>query len=79
MLERLRIRRFRGFKDLQIDGLSRINLVAGANNAGKTTLLEAVFLLGAGGNPRVLGYRVLGADFASVTGRKGADVRGSYG
>ena len=53
MLERLRIRRFRGFEDLRIDGLSRINLVAGANNAGKTTLLEAVFLLGAGGNPRL--------------------------
>ena len=28
---------------------------------------------------KVLGYRGLGADFASVTGRKGADVRGSYG
>ena len=53
MLERLRIRNFRGFDDLEIDNLSRINLVAGANNAGKTTLLEAIFLLGAGGNPRL--------------------------
>ena len=53
MLERLRIRRFRGFDDLEIEKLSRINLVAGANNAGKTTLLEAIFLLGAGGNPRL--------------------------
>lgn len=52
MLERLHIRNFRGFEDLRIDGLSRINLVAGANNVGKTTLLEAIFLLGTGGNPR---------------------------
>ena len=51
MLERLRIRRFRGFDDLQIDGLSRINLVAGRNNAGKSTLLEAIFLLGGAGDP----------------------------
>ena len=52
MLKWLRIRGFRGFKDLRIDGLSRINLMAGANKAGKTTLLEAVVLLGAaGGDP----------------------------
>ena len=46
MLRRLRIRNIRGFGDLQIDELSGINLVAGRNNVGKTTLLEAIFLLG---------------------------------
>ena len=46
MLERLHIRNLRGFSDLRIHKLGRINLVAGRNNAGKTTLLEAVFLLG---------------------------------
>lgn len=50
MLEQLRIRNYRGFKDLQVDGFSRVNLVAGKNNAGKTTLLEAILLLGSGGD-----------------------------
>lgn len=52
MLERLHIRKFRGFRDLKVEGLGRVNLVAGRNNAGKTTLLEAIFLLGGAGNPR---------------------------
>lgn len=46
MLQRLHIRNLRGFSDLRIHTLGRINLVAGRNNAGKTTLLEAIFLLG---------------------------------
>ena len=52
MLERLHIRNFRGLRDLEVEGLERINVVAGKNNAGKTTLLEAIFLLGGAGNPR---------------------------
>jgi len=39
------INRFRGLKDVQLKGLSKINIVAGINNSGKTTLLEAVKLL----------------------------------
>ena len=53
MLERLRIRNFRGFRDLEVSALSRINLFAGRNNAGKSTLLEAVFLLGGAGDPNM--------------------------
>ena len=52
MLERLHVRNFRGFGDLEVDKLSRINLVAGRNNTGKTTLLEAIALLGRAGNAR---------------------------
>ena len=52
MLERLHIHKFRGLRDLEIGGLGRVNVVAGRNNAGKTTLLEAIFLLGGAGNPR---------------------------
>lgn len=33
--------------------LSRVNLVAGGNNAGKTSLLEAIFLLSGAGHPRL--------------------------
>ena len=53
MFERLRIRNFRGFGDLRIDALGRINLVTGRNNAGKTTLLEAIFLLSGAANARM--------------------------
>lgn len=52
MLERLRVRHFRGFEDLEVDRLRRINLVAGRNDAGKSTLLEAILLLGSAGNPQ---------------------------
>ena len=45
MLDRLRIRNYRVFDDLDIPRLSRVNVVAGGNNAGKTSLLEALFLL----------------------------------
>ena len=50
MLECLHIRNYRVFNDLKIDQLSRINLIAGKNNSGKTSLLEAIFLLSGGGN-----------------------------
>ena len=53
MLNRLYIRRFRGFQDVEIAELGRLNLVAGANNVGKTTLLEAVFLLSGAANARM--------------------------
>lgn len=45
MLQSLRIQNFRQFRDLQIDPLRRINLIAGRNNSGKTALLEALYLL----------------------------------
>ncbi len=53
MLRQLRIRNFRLFDDLRIAGLERINLLGGRNNAGKTSVLEAVFLLSGGGNPHL--------------------------
>ena len=53
MLKQLHIRNFRGFRDLTIDALSDINLIAGSNNSGKTSLLEAIFLLSGKGNPQM--------------------------
>ena len=52
MLERLHIQNYRVFNDLKIDRLSRLNLIAGKNNSGKTSLLETIFLLAGGGNPK---------------------------
>jgi|GEM_PF-2767527 len=45
MLRDLAIQNYRCFKDFHIDGLARVNLIVGANNSGKTSLLEAVYLL----------------------------------
>ncbi|MGU3401351.1 AAA family ATPase [Brucellaceae bacterium D45D] len=43
-LESLRINGFRGFRDLTIDHLGRVNLFVGKNNSGKTSIIEAVQL-----------------------------------
>lgn len=45
MYTNFRIQNFRGFKDLELKDLARVNLIAGKNNAGKTSILEALFLL----------------------------------
>jgi hypothetical protein len=54
MLSTLEIRGFRTFDHLRIDGLARVNLFVGANNSGKTSVLEAGEILLAGGRPWVL-------------------------
>lgn len=41
----IKINKFRQFRDVTIENLSRINLVGGINNSGKTTFLEAIKLL----------------------------------
>lgn len=45
MLKSLTIENFRAFDSLTLDGLNRINLIAGENNTGKTGVLEALHLL----------------------------------
>ncbi len=44
------IRNFRGVRALRLSGLSRVNLLVGANNSGKTTVLDAVHALASGGD-----------------------------
>ena len=43
MYKSFRVKNFRCFKDLQINDLGRVNLIAGKNNTGKTALLEAMY------------------------------------
>jgi hypothetical protein len=50
VLKNLNVRNFRCFEDLAIQQLGRINLISGKNSVGKTSLLEAIFLLMGGTN-----------------------------
>lgn len=45
MYKSIRIQNFRGIKDLEIHDLGRVNLIVGANNVGKSSVLEALSLL----------------------------------
>ncbi len=42
MISQLTIKNFKKFNELKIEGLSRINIIIGVNNVGKTTTLEAI-------------------------------------
>lgn len=55
MYSAIHIESFRGFERFHLDGLRRINLLVGANNCGKTSILEGLSLLAAGGDLRQLG------------------------
>ncbi len=44
MIHSFHIKNYRGFKDCTIEPLERVNLITGSNNAGKTSLLEALYL-----------------------------------
>jgi hypothetical protein len=51
MYTSIHVKNFRGLEDLRVEDLRRINLIVGKNNTGKTSLLEAVFLLGEATTP----------------------------
>lgn len=51
MLADFHVVNFRGFTDLVVTDLARVNLVTGRNNAGKTTLLEALAVYARAGLP----------------------------
>ncbi len=54
MIRSLRLKNYRGFEDYTLSDLSRVNLLVGKNNSGKTAILEAVQLVATGGNSREL-------------------------
>jgi hypothetical protein len=53
-LKSLHFHGYRAFRDFRISDLGRVNLIVGRNNAGKTSVLEAIRLLASGGDPTVL-------------------------
>jgi AAA15 family ATPase/GTPase len=54
MLESLYIKNFRLFKELELERLGRVNLIVGKNNAGKSGLLEALYIYAKNASPRIL-------------------------
>ena len=54
MYKSFRVKNFRCFKDLQINDLGRVNLIAGKNNTGKTALLEAMYIFTRPKSPKLL-------------------------
>ncbi|MBN2093035.1 AAA family ATPase [candidate division KSB1 bacterium] len=50
----LTIEKFRGIEKLTITDLKQVNLLVGRNNCGKTTVLEALFLLSGMSNPQLV-------------------------
>ena len=54
MYSSIRIQGYRGLDSFRMQGLGRVNLLVGANNCGKTSILECIELLRSPGTPRVL-------------------------
>lgn len=68
MLRNLKLEKYRSFDEYELSDLSRVNLLVGKNDCGKTSLLEAIHFLALRGDPMVLaecaGRRGEGADVA---------------
>lgn len=54
MYKNIKIKNFRAFGELSATDLSRVNLLVGKNNSGKTSFLEAIEILAANGRPLAL-------------------------
>nr|VFK50610.1 MAG: ATPase/GTPase, AAA15 family [Candidatus Kentron sp. TC]VFK63552.1 MAG: ATPase/GTPase, AAA15 family [Candidatus Kentron sp. TC] len=51
--QRISIKNFRAIASLEIDNIKQVNLLTGRNNCGKTSVLEAIFLLVGMSNPQL--------------------------
>ncbi len=54
MITSLQIQGYRGFERFEMSGLGRVTLLVGTNNCGKTSVLEALYLLALRGDPWAL-------------------------
>lgn len=53
MYKQITIEDLRGIKHLKIDDFRQVNLLIGKNNCGKTTIIEALFLIIGATNPQL--------------------------
>lgn len=54
MLSNLKLEKYRSFEEYELSNLSRVNLLVGKNDCGKTSILEAIHFLVSKGDPEVL-------------------------
>jgi hypothetical protein len=55
MFSSIHIAGYRGFRRFEMANLGRVNLLVGNNSSGKTSMLEALYLLASRGDPTTLG------------------------
>jgi hypothetical protein len=67
MLNRLTINNFRGLSSVTLDDLGRVNIFIGENGVGKTTILEALPLIGNPTNPFIVQNIAAARDFPPIT------------
>jgi len=79
MLTSFKIQNFRPFRHLQIERLGQINLIAGKNNVGKSSLLEALRLYAHRGAPAIIWEILSGRNEISrssdANSDNGSDIR----
>ena len=79
MIESLSVEGFRIFQSFEVEGFAQVNLFTGKNNVGKTSMLDAVYLLGASdiltalndvihkrGRSIVSNKKLIGKDFSEI-------------
>ena len=54
MFTKLKFENFKAFKSIEVSELSRVNIFLGENNCGKSTLLDALFILTGISNPELI-------------------------
>ena len=54
MIKSLEIEGYRTFERFEMKELAKVNLLVGTNNSGKTTVLEALYLLATNADPQAL-------------------------
>lgn len=59
MVSSIRLQNLRSYKDRSFDFSPSVNIIIGANGAGKTNLLEAILVLATGGSYRVKDHELL--------------------
>jgi len=58
LIKSLEIKGFRGFSELTVPAFGKVNLITGKNNAGKSSLLEAIRILATRGSMKTI-YEIL--------------------
>lgn len=54
MFSQIKIKGYRGLQEFELSPLGRVNLLVGANNCGKSSILEAIQILASAGEPASL-------------------------